>query len=172
MLPHLHVSILNGNIPQPYCARYDLCFLLGNITSLLNLIKYNDSVFLIGIIFSPYMNLFIYYLLEVLLAIECCGICGTDIHMWTQGKCGDFIIKDLGGVVMGHESSGTVIATANDVTSLKIGMVVSSSDTFGHVHLEESEAEQILSQIEGPGGVIEEGEDSIHQSSRQHHILC
>ena len=56
---------------------------------------------------------------EVLLQMECCGICGTDIHMWTQGKCGDFLIREP--IVMGHESSGIVIETGHGVNHLQTG---------------------------------------------------
>jgi len=56
---------------------------------------------------------------EVLLAIKSVGICGSDVHYWTHGRIGDFIVKSP--MVLGHESSGVVEEIGSDVTHLKKG---------------------------------------------------
>ena len=48
-----------------------------------------------------------------------CGICGSDVHYWKHGAIGDFIVK--APMVLGHESSGTVIKLGEGVTELKVG---------------------------------------------------
>ena len=58
---------------------------------------------------------------EVLLAMQSVGICGSDVHYWVAGRIGDFIVKEP--MVMGHESSGKVIAVGEGVTNLKEGTV-------------------------------------------------
>ena len=35
------------------------------------------------------------------------GICGSDVHYWTHGRCGVFELKSP--MVIGHEGSGTVL---------------------------------------------------------------
>ena len=57
---------------------------------------------------------------EVLLRMKSIGICGSDVHYWTEGRIGDFILKSP--MVMGHESSGTVVSTGEGVTDLKPGL--------------------------------------------------
>ncbi len=47
------------------------------------------------------------------------GICGSDVHYWTHGSIGDFVVK--GPMVMGHESSGIVAGLGEGVTDLQIG---------------------------------------------------
>ena len=47
------------------------------------------------------------------------GICGSDVHYYTHGKIGHFVVN--APMVLGHEASGTVIETGSDVTHLKIG---------------------------------------------------
>jgi D-xylulose reductase len=47
------------------------------------------------------------------------GICGSDVHYYTHGKIGNFIVKEP--MVLGHEASGTVIEAGKNVKSLKAG---------------------------------------------------
>ncbi|GBN48865.1 Sorbitol dehydrogenase [Araneus ventricosus] len=56
---------------------------------------------------------------EVLIAMHTVGICGSDVHFWKHGRLGNFIVKDP--MVLGHESSGTVIKTGSQVKHLKPG---------------------------------------------------
>ena len=60
---------------------------------------------------------------EVLLAMRSVGICGSDVHYWVEGRIGDFVVKSP--MVMGHESSGKVVAVGEGVTNLQIGMSMS-----------------------------------------------
>lgn len=60
---------------------------------------------------------------EVLLEMGSVGICGSDVHYWTWGRIGDFIVKDP--MILGHEASGKVIKVGKNVTNLKIGDRVS-----------------------------------------------
>lgn len=46
--------------------------------------------------------------------IKNCGICGTDLHMWSMGFGDD-------PLVIGHECSGVVTAIGPDVERLKVG---------------------------------------------------
>ncbi|XP_058797152.1 sorbitol dehydrogenase-like isoform X2 [Phymastichus coffea] len=56
---------------------------------------------------------------EVLLKIASVGICGSDIHYLIHGRIGDFIVKKP--MIMGHESSGTVVKVGKTVQNLKVG---------------------------------------------------
>ncbi|KJK75140.1 D-xylulose reductase [Metarhizium anisopliae BRIP 53293] len=56
---------------------------------------------------------------EVLIAVNYTGICGSDIHYWEHGRIGHFKVKDP--MVLGHESSGTVIRVGSAVKSLAAG---------------------------------------------------
>lgn len=47
------------------------------------------------------------------------GICGSDVHYWTRGRIGDFIVK--APMVLGHEASGVVAEVGEAVTHLKPG---------------------------------------------------
>jgi len=47
------------------------------------------------------------------------GICGSDVHYYTHGKIGHFVVREP--MILGHEASGTVIETGSEVTHLKAG---------------------------------------------------
>ena len=47
------------------------------------------------------------------------GICGSDVHYYTHGKIGNFIMKEP--MVLGHEAAGTIIELGKNVKSLKTG---------------------------------------------------
>ncbi len=51
--------------------------------------------------------------------MKACGICGTDISMWTLGQAGDFVVDRP--IVIGHESSGIIHKLGAGVTNLKVG---------------------------------------------------
>ena len=57
----------------------------------------------------------------MLLAVQSVGICGSDVHYWTHGKIGDFVVT--APMVMGHEASGKVVEVGEGVTNLKPGTV-------------------------------------------------
>lgn len=56
---------------------------------------------------------------DVRIKIHNVGICGSDVHYYTHGKIGPFIVNEP--MVLGHEASGTVIAVGKKVKNLKIG---------------------------------------------------
>lgn len=47
------------------------------------------------------------------------GICGSDVHYWTHGRIGDFILTSP--MLLGHEASGVVSKLGSGVTNLAIG---------------------------------------------------
>merc|ERR1712062_311878 len=56
---------------------------------------------------------------QVLLKMDSVGICGSDVHYWTHGAIGDFIVK--APMVLGHEAAGVVAKLGSNVTNLKVG---------------------------------------------------
>jgi len=56
---------------------------------------------------------------DVRIKIHTVGICGSDVHYYTHGKIGNFIVKEP--MVLGHEASGTVIEVGKNVKKLKAG---------------------------------------------------
>lgn len=56
---------------------------------------------------------------EVKIKIDTVGVCGSDVHYYTHGKIGPFVVNEP--MVLGHEASGTVVETGNRVTHLKPG---------------------------------------------------
>ncbi|MCX5820039.1 MAG: alcohol dehydrogenase catalytic domain-containing protein [Deltaproteobacteria bacterium] len=56
---------------------------------------------------------------EVMLKVERVGICGSDIHYFTDGKIGTQIVNFP--FLIGHEFSGTVVETGKNVKRLQKG---------------------------------------------------
>jgi D-xylulose reductase len=56
---------------------------------------------------------------DVRIKMHTIGICGSDVHYYTHGKIGNFVVKEP--MVLGHEASGTVIEVGKKVKSLKAG---------------------------------------------------
>ncbi|XP_064093026.1 sorbitol dehydrogenase-like [Macrobrachium nipponense] len=56
---------------------------------------------------------------EVLIQITRVGICGSDVHYWWRGRAGRFVVESP--IVLGHESSGTVVQCGPGVQNLKPG---------------------------------------------------
>ncbi|KAF8544367.1 chaperonin 10-like protein [Trichophaea hybrida] len=56
---------------------------------------------------------------DVLIKIGITGICGSDVHYWQHGRIGPFIVTSP--MVLGHESSGTVVSVGDSVTTLSPG---------------------------------------------------
>jgi D-xylulose reductase len=56
---------------------------------------------------------------DVRIKMDTIGICGSDVHYYTHGKIGDFIVKEP--MVLGHEASGTVLEVGKNVKTLKGG---------------------------------------------------
>ena len=59
---------------------------------------------------------------EVLVRIRCVGICGSDVHYWSQGRIGSQVVKYP--FVIGHECVGEVSELGKGVTGLNPGQRV------------------------------------------------
>ena len=55
---------------------------------------------------------------QVLLKMDSVGICGSDVHYWTHGAIGDFVVR--APMVLGHEAAGVVVAVGTNVDSLQV----------------------------------------------------
>ncbi len=66
---------------------------------------------------------------DVVIKVQRCGICGTDLHM-TEGHQWQF----AAGTVPGHEYSGEVIALGSKVTTLKLGDLITALPSTGCGH--------------------------------------
>ncbi|HYN30710.1 MAG TPA: NAD(P)-dependent alcohol dehydrogenase [Dermatophilaceae bacterium] len=60
---------------------------------------------------------------EVVIEVRAVGVCGSDTHYFDDGRIGHFVVE--GPFVLGHESSGVVVATGADVDPARIGERVS-----------------------------------------------
>ncbi|MGA1804544.1 NAD(P)-dependent alcohol dehydrogenase [Rhizobium sp. HT1-10] len=56
---------------------------------------------------------------QVKIKIHTVGVCGSDVHYYTHGRIGPFVVNEP--MVLGHEAAGTVVEVGADVTHLKIG---------------------------------------------------
>lgn len=56
---------------------------------------------------------------DVKIAIKACGICGSDVHYYTNGRIGDFVVESP--MILGHEASGVVLETGADVKNVRAG---------------------------------------------------
>lgn len=56
---------------------------------------------------------------EVRIAIHTVGICGSDVHYYTHGAIGPFVVREP--MILGHEASGKVIEIGAGVINLKVG---------------------------------------------------
>jgi L-iditol 2-dehydrogenase len=59
---------------------------------------------------------------EVLLKIASVGVCGSDVHYYTEGRIGDAVVTDP--IVMGHEFSAWVAGLGEGVEGLEVGQLV------------------------------------------------
>ena len=56
---------------------------------------------------------------DVRIKMHTVGICGSDVHYYTHGRIGPFVVNEP--MILGHEASGTVIETGSEVSTLKVG---------------------------------------------------
>ncbi|RWE76372.1 NAD(P)-dependent alcohol dehydrogenase [Mesorhizobium sp.] len=56
---------------------------------------------------------------DVRIAIHTVGVCGSDVHYYTHGAIGSYIVRQP--MVLGHEASGTIVEVGANVTNLKVG---------------------------------------------------
>jgi D-xylulose reductase len=59
---------------------------------------------------------------DVKIRIKACGICGSDVHYYTEGAIGDFIVKEP--MILGHEAAGIIIEKGEQVKNLALGDLV------------------------------------------------
>ena len=88
---------------------------------------------------------------EVLVEVDHCGICGTDLHMLVEGWGSE-------GLVAGHEFSGTIVALGPGVTGWELGQAVvgGTSPRCGHCR---RCLEGKPSQCEHQGSIVGPGHD-------------
>jgi D-xylulose reductase len=55
----------------------------------------------------------------VRIAIDTVGICGSDVHYYTHGRIGPFVVEQP--MVLGHEASGMIVEVGRDVAGLAVG---------------------------------------------------
>ena len=56
---------------------------------------------------------------DVRIAIHTVGVCGSDVHYYTHGTIGPFVVREP--MILGHEASGTVVEVGAAVRHLKVG---------------------------------------------------
>lgn len=56
---------------------------------------------------------------DIQVAVTATGLCGSDLHYYSHGRNGDFVVREP--MCLGHESAGTVTAIGPEVTTFKIG---------------------------------------------------
>jgi D-xylulose reductase len=59
---------------------------------------------------------------DVRVKILACGICGSDIHYYTEGAIGDYVVREP--MILGHEAAGKIIEKGARVRGLEIGDLV------------------------------------------------
>ena len=55
----------------------------------------------------------------VKIKIHTVGVCGSDVHYYTHGRIGPFVVN--APMVLGHEAAGTIVEVGQGVTNLKVG---------------------------------------------------
>lgn len=56
---------------------------------------------------------------DVKIAIHTVGVCGSDVHYYTHGAIGPYVVREP--MVLGHEAAGTVVAVGSNVEALQVG---------------------------------------------------
>ena len=56
---------------------------------------------------------------DVKIAVHTVGVCGSDVHYYTHGAIGAYVVHEP--MVLGHEAAGTVVEIGANVRSLKVG---------------------------------------------------
>ncbi|MBN9738768.1 MULTISPECIES: NAD(P)-dependent alcohol dehydrogenase [unclassified Pseudonocardia] len=66
---------------------------------------------------------------EVLVAVEAVGVCGSDVHYFTDGRNGRNVLR--APMVLGHEAAGTVAAVGDEVHGVEAGTRVAVEPAVG-----------------------------------------
>lgn len=53
---------------------------------------------------------------EVIVKVKACGLCGTDLHIFSHGRADVALPR-----IMGHELSGEIVEIGKEVTNVKVG---------------------------------------------------
>ncbi|MER9999132.1 NAD(P)-dependent alcohol dehydrogenase [Mesorhizobium sp. M0051] len=56
---------------------------------------------------------------QVRIKIHTVGVCGSDVHYYTHGRIGPFVVE--APMVLGHEAAGTIVEIGEGVEHLEIG---------------------------------------------------
>jgi D-xylulose reductase len=56
---------------------------------------------------------------DVKIAIHTVGVCGSDVHYYTHGAIGSYVVR--APMVLGHEAAGTIVEIGANVRTLKVG---------------------------------------------------
>ncbi|SER34875.1 D-xylulose reductase [Faunimonas pinastri] len=56
---------------------------------------------------------------DLRIKIDTVGVCGSDVHYYTHGRIGPFVVNEP--MVLGHEASGTVTEVGSAVTNFEVG---------------------------------------------------
>lgn len=59
---------------------------------------------------------------EVLVQVATVGVCASDVHYFTHGRIGDFVVRQP--LILGHEAAGVVVAVGADCRRLQVGQRV------------------------------------------------
>ncbi|MBJ2356632.1 alcohol dehydrogenase catalytic domain-containing protein, partial [Sphaerochaeta sp. S2] len=51
---------------------------------------------------------------DVTVDVKACGICGSDVHYYTEGAIGELVFKEP--MLLGNEAAGVVVAKGKHVT--------------------------------------------------------
>jgi L-iditol 2-dehydrogenase len=69
---------------------------------------------------------------EVLVKVMAVGICGSDLHYYTHGRIGKYVVEKP--IILGHECAGDIAAVGSHVSRFKVGdrVAVEPGVTCGH----------------------------------------
>jgi len=56
---------------------------------------------------------------DVRVALKTIGVCGSDVHYYTHGAIGPFVVREP--MILGHEASGVVVEVGSAVSELAVG---------------------------------------------------
>jgi D-xylulose reductase len=56
---------------------------------------------------------------DVKIKIDTVGICGSDVHYYTHGRIGSFVVEQP--MVLGHEAAGVIAEVGAEISSFKVG---------------------------------------------------